>query len=543
MFYINNFNKIYHFQLKHSFLGYYQHLAGNSGIFGELYSADNFKGKLISLPIENGIDVNITVITNEFTYYIQLITSLKIIEIEELKQGKPLIKFMNKTSFPLYYYYKIRDKKYININANLRFNEDNKFENYNYSVKGYIIDEDTLNKKIDGENIITPTPYEGKYSEAYGITYLQVNKIMAEEDFLKQQYLFIVLEKNGDMQDESNLSLFFIETMVKEYDDINEFFLPKHIYFIDTFDNAKNQIREENRYYIFNPKGNTIQPVIELSSQYNNTIIEFENVNICHNATENLTGFRRYAICENNKTTIYFKVKNFGKKTNYMLIYYLNDIIDYYKIKLDVNCDKNYVDNNEKLTDIIFKFNGISVINSGEIGLIFFITGTLYNPNETSFELINSTCFLHERQQVFVSEKTNSTFNNTPGNYKSTEFNLTFKNIPKEKYNNYDLRIQMKARAFVDFSKEEYLAFAIKADLTKRDLKWLKWAIPVIVVGVCLIIALVFLIIKFLKLRKNNTNLKQDMVSLAFSNDVQKNVLTREMKISKNESDFESTFI
>ena len=366
---------------------------------------------------------------------------------------------------------------------------------------------------------------------------------MAEEDFLKQQYLFIVLEKNGDMQDESNLSLFFIETMVKEYDDINEFFLPKHIYFIDTFDDAKNQIREENRYYIFNPKGDKIQPVIELSSQYNNTIIEFEGVNICQNATENLTGFRKYAICENTNTTIYFKVKSSGIKINYMIIYYLNDIIDYYQIKLDVNCDKNYVDNNEKLTDIIFKFNGISVINSGEIGLIFFITGTLYNPNETSFELINSTCFLHERQQAFVSEKTNSTFNNTPGNDKSTEFNLTFKNIPKEKYYNYDLRIQMKARAFVDFSKEEYLAFAIKADLTKRDLKWLKWAIPVIVVGVCLIIALVFLIIKFLKLRKNNTNLKQDMVSLAFSNDVQKNVLTREMKISKNESDFESTFI
>ena len=519
MFYINHFTKIYHFQLKHSFLGYYQHLGGNSGIPGDLYSADNFKGKLISLPIENGIDVNITVITNEFTYCVQLITNLKIIEIEELKQGKPLIKFMNKASFPLYYYYKIRDKKYVNINANLRFNEDNKFENYNYSVKGYIIDEDTLNKKIDGENIITPTPYEGKYSEAYGITYLQVNKIMAEEDFLKQQYLFIVLEKNGDMQDESNLSLFFIETMVKEYDDINEFFLPKHIYFIDTFDNAKNQIREENRYYIFNPKGNTIQPVIELSSQYNNTIIEFENVNICHN-------------------------KNFGKKTNYMLIYYLNDIIDNYLIKL--NYDKDNFDNKEKETDIMFRFNGINVINSGEIGLIFYITGSLYKSDETSFELINSTCFLHERQQAFVSEKTNSTFYNTPGNDKSTEFTLIFKNIPKEKYNNYDLRIQMKARAFVDFSKEEYLAFTIKADLTnltKRDLKWLKWAIPVIVVGVVLIIALVFLIIKFLKLRKNNTNLKQDMVSLAFSNDVQKNVLSKEMKISKNESDFESTFI
>ena len=104
----------------------------------------------------------------------------------------------------------------------------------------------------------------------------------------------------------------------------------------------------------------------------------------------------------------------------------------------------------------------------------------------------------------------------------------------------------MKARAFVDFFKEEYLSFTVKADLTdikKSDLKWLTWAIPVIVVGVGLIIALVFLIIKFLILRKKNTNLKDEIVSLAFSNDVQKNVLSKESKISRNESDFESTFI
>ena len=548
MFYINNFTKIYHFQLKHSFLGYYQHLGGKSGIFGDLYSADNFKGKLISIPIENGIDVNIKVITNEFTYYIHLIPNPKTIKIEELKQGKPLIKFMNKTSFPLYYYYKLlyKDRDYVNINANLRFSEDNKFENYNYSVKGYIIDEDTLNKKIDGENIKIPPPYEGNYSDAYGIAYLQINKNMTEDDYLQSQYLLIVLEKNDNIQDKSNLSLFFVETMIKELDNINGFFLPQHTYFIDTFDDAKKKIRADNIYSIFNPKADAIQPVIELSSQYNNTIIEFEDVNICNNATENLTGFRKYTICENTKTTIYFKVKSSGIKTNYMIMYYLNDIKDNYLIKLDVNYDKKNVDNNEKLTDILFKFNGISVINSGEISLIFYITGSLYKSDEKSFELINSTCFLHEHQQAFVSEKTNSTFNNTPGNNKSTEFTLIFKNIPKENNYIYDLRIQMKARAFVDFFKEEYLSFTVKADLTdikKSDLKWLTWAIPVIVVGVGLIIALVFLIIKFLILRKKNTNLKDEIVSLAFSNDVQKNVLSKESKISRNESDFESTFI
>ena len=73
---------------------------------------------------------------------------------------------------------------------------------------------------------------------------------------------------------------------------------------------------------------------------------------------------------------------------------------------------------------------------------------------------------------------------------------------------------------------------------------WLKWGIPVIVVGgVIFIIVLVFFVIKFFRLQKTNTNLRQEMVSMAFSNEIQKNVLTKDMQSSKNESDYESTFI
>ena len=545
MFFINNFTKIYHFKPKNRLLGYYQYLAGNSGKFGDLFSADDFKGKLISLPIENGRDIDIETNTNEFTYYIQLIPSLNIVELEELKQGKPLIKFMNKTSFPLYYYYKILDQEYININVNIRFNEDNKTENYNYSIKGYIIDEDTINKKMKGEFIEIPTPYEGNYSDAYGIAFLQINQQIKGDTFPYAQYLLIELEKNDNKKEESDILLFFVEAMVKEYN-ISGFFLSQYIYLIDTFDDAEKQIRADNLYSIFNPKGDKIQPVIEISSQYNNTIIEFEGVNICDNATEDLTGFWRFTICENTKTTIYFKVKSSGRKTNYMIFYYLNNINDNYKIRLDVNYDKKIFDNNEKFTDISFKFNGLSVFDLEDIGLFFYISGTLYNPNEKTFELVNSTCFLYERTPAFVSAKNISIYYNEDGNKKSSEFTLIFKNVSREKNYIYDLRLQMKARLFFDFSKEEYMAFTVKADLTdikKRDLKWLAWAIPVMVVGVTLIIVLVFLLIKFLRLRKNNTNLQQEMVSLAFSNDVQKNVLSKELQISKNESDFESTFI
>ena len=44
-------------------------------------------------------------------------------------------------------------------------------------------------------------------------------------------------------------------------------------------------------------------------------------------------------------------------------------------------------------------------------------------------------------------------------------------------------------------------------------------------------------------MRKKNTNLQNEMLSLAFSNEVQKNVLIKDKDLSNIESDYESTFI
>ena len=108
------------------------------------------------------------------------------------------------------------------------------------------------------------------------------------------------------------------------------------------------------------------------------------------------------------------------------------------------------------------------------------------------------------------------------------------------------MRLQIIVRISNDASREEYMAFVLEADLTgikKGRFKWLAWGIPVIVVGAILIIFLVFFIVKFLKLKKNNSNLQEEMVSMAFSNEVQLNVLGKDRELSKSETDFESTFI
>ena len=391
MFYLDNFTRFHHFQLKNSFLSYYQYINGSSGIDGDRYSSLSFKGKLVSMHINNGDDMNVTVKTNKFIYYIELKHNLQSQEIEELKQGKPLVKFTNKTFFPLYFSYKIQNTIYININVNLKINEDIKTENYDYIINGYIINEDTINRKTNGEYVEIPAPTKGNYSNAYGIGLLQINET---NNSIDTQYLLIEIKKIGNHTEELNLnsSFFFVEIMVKEHDN-NGFFLPQNEYILDTFDDAEKGIREVNKYSIFNPQGDEIQPVVELSSQYNDTTIHFEGVETYKIETDNLTGFWRYTIYERINETIYFNVSNSGKNTNFMMIYYLNEINDDYSFTLDKNFEMKDDDNNQNITNIYFTFNGITVEKFYEKKIDFFIIGTLYEKNDDSFELINALVF------------------------------------------------------------------------------------------------------------------------------------------------------
>ena len=96
---------------------------------------------------------------------------------------------------------------------------------------------------------------------------------------------------------------------------------------------------------------------------------------------------------------------------------------------------------------------------------------------------------------------------------------------------------------------EEFLIFTSEIDLT--DIKYIPpenkknlwWIIGGVIGGVIIIGLVVFFILKYKKLQKSNTNLQEDLKSLAYSNDVQKNVLIKERRNSKKETDYESTFI
>ena len=97
---------------------------------------------------------------------------------------------------------------------------------------------------------------------------------------------------------------------------------------MDTFIDTNNIIKSENRYHININNINESNVIIELSAEYDDIEIKFENLpNIPY---EKIGGFKKYRIEKKNKTdsdkyNIYFNVSNTAEKkenTNFMIKYY-----------------------------------------------------------------------------------------------------------------------------------------------------------------------------------------------------------------------------
>ena len=179
------------------------------------------------------------------------------------------------------------------------------------------------------------------------------------------------------------------------------------------------------------------------------------------------------------------------------------------------------------------------MITSSEVlkknGSVYFITGTLYEKNEGNYA--NNNYILNEINSSYV----NKTMSIVSELIKQDNWTLEFRNFPKNNTKEYELQIQIFAFLLDNIINEEYFLYKIDPDIRKKS-NWWKWLVGIGVVVIALLIALIILI-KYLKLKKKNANFQQEMKSLLFSNDIQKNVLIKEKNLSKTESDFESTFI
>ena len=333
------------------------------------------------------------------------------------------------------------------------------------------------------------------------------------------------------------------------------FWIPINRYILDTFKDANNDTKPFNRYHININQIKESNVLIELSAIYDDIKIEFENSsNIYFNKDDNSAGFQKYRIVDINrpdddvdKYNIYLKVyntKDQNANANYMIRYYYSKINNEYEYNLDKKTRRFLNGKDDKEVNVTFTLDGIKIkkgesktIEVANNDIYFFITSILYKSNPNSSEIINSTSMLMEHEELAKNE-TILAYNS------NEEWNISFYNFSRKNNFKCDLQIRVNILNSKDLFNEQFLVFKDSVDLTDiKSNKATVWIIVGSVLGAIVLALIIFFIVKYVKLRKKNANLKYEMMNMAFSNNVQKNVLFEENKISKNDSDYETTFI
>ena len=82
--------------------------------------------------------------------------------------------------------------------------------------------------------------------------------------------------------------------------------------------------------------------------------------------------------------------------------------------------------------------------------------------------------------------------------------------------------------------KEELLLYNTTVDLTDitSNKTWIYILIGIIVGGIIVILA-IFFIVKYIRLKKTNFNLHNEMKSIEFSNDIQKSIVSKKKQCLK----------
>jgi hypothetical protein len=257
---------------------------------------------------------------------------------------------------------------------------------------------------------------------------------------------------------------------------------------------------------------------------------------------ENITG--------NNGIVQKFRIKDFYDdfilKVNVPQdISYAKYIIRYYftKEKKEENYKLNKTFSPEKVNhnnDIILKFNKIEIIsknNTKDRNKLFKIFGFLYSDeNDIKGEFFNSS---KKMQGKF--------FKNYTFIQNDTDFSLYFTSVKSSKKNNYIFNLLMKIIVFEKGTlfNEDFFVYRLKVNL-EDELKE-KFPFRLVIIIICpfifvIIIIIIIFTIGFIKLKKNNTNLKEKVLAISFTTGkIDEEII--EKKNSKNDEDYENTFI
>ena len=205
---------------------------------------------------------------------------------------------------------------------------------------------------------------------------------------------------------------------------------------------------------------------------------------------------------------------------------------------------------------ISLSHSGINIIrnnaglNNTGYNITFYIHAYLFDKEESESgeELLNTSTIIHNKKYKYKNETINKYIYNNREN-----ISLYFSNISKTDNKIFILQLRVNVYIEDNIFNEEFLTYTSEIDLTKineednnkgkeNDDDTMK-----IIIGISAglgILAIVIIVTLFInrKLKKDNKELKEKVLSIGYSAGIEKNVIINETQ-SKKDQDYETTFI
>ena len=555
MFHLFRQELIINFSLKNKYTLTFKHLGGWFGWtelnyieFQNIATNRNFRGKPIAIQITNNKRMKFWCTTFDFSFYLKLSYNMVNKGIEEITSKETRSEIIKDGMFPLYYYLNATSETSINIDINIRLNSYNAtlLQN-NFEIKGFIVDEDSIKRKIRGETIILNEEESilGSYMECYNFGYLQIKR-----NYMKNnEYVLIRITNNNHTYINS---YFLVEIVAHEYQ--NSYFMPINQYLIDSFYSNYNYTRNINKYYIDinnlyrldKERNSTI--LIEFSPNYNDLELNFETDDV-EKMDYFVTGFQKFRITNSSDNIIYFNVNNTKNRTNanYYLRYYYSDEDEEnnFIFNPDFIYQEDKSDSESVSISLIFKnidiFLNLSRLNTStnNYNITYNIFGYLFEKNGENDEQVNVSTLIHKKPLYEAKAKVLFYYNDS--------FKLSFDKILRKHNYIYNLQLKVNAHIARNIFDEELLAFSTVLDLRNIDNinnnsdNTLIFILVGVIVAIFIILIILFFVYR--RVRRNNSELKEKVLSITYSSGIEKNVLKEKINAQKDDDDYETTFI
>jgi len=513
--------------------------------YQKIEANSNYFGKSITIPFSKV--KNITFKSEKlFIYHLDLKYVRSKSDTRELIIDESLNEILLDTQFPIYYYLKIGNQDNIDINFRITNIKDVNTTN-NILINGYVINNEDLERKLNGEFIELTESIKGQYDQIFknGILKINgtfINKLVKNVDSKDDKKKYILIKIDGEHYTSNNLSIEII-AMSK---DNGYYLVPVNQYIMgySVFNNTKYLIKNN---LIDN---NTNDIIIEFSPNYKEINLTFDNLTEIPTYKDNMTtGIQKYLInIDNNKEILLNINKPEGiSNENYLFKYYFLKNNDEFEYKFDNFYTKSKVNAKDNKADVCLKFikfeiynNEIKINNMTNSGIIIKIFGSLFKKNKTDNqynELLNTSAFISSEP---------SYKNNT--DYKDNDsFELCFTNMNKTDFI-FDLQIKFNIIFNEYFFKEDSLVYTLPIDLTDElegnvfedYLNKNKWLLITILVVIILMLIFIFL---YIKMRRRNKNLESQVLSISLTSRSSEELYSEYSKNKKTDPDYDNTFI